>query len=753
MAKKKKKFVFRIGYITILMVVMIGVLIGYSQTLENELRKEIQSTLKDVSSQNALIIQNEIEGYKNTLTEVAERVSESEESDEWEIVETLKPIAQRYSFYRMGYFKANGLAYTTDGVVMNISDCEYFQEVMQGIIRPSNPLTDKISGEKVVIFSVPIVKDNKVIGGITASYSIDSLKEVLAVSSFDGEGYSYIVRKDGAKVIDSVNPNSFKNMNNIFESMEQMDERNAEAIQILKTYLENEQSGYVIFYNSIAKYMYCTPLGINDWYLLDVVPVEVMETSTNYIMHRTYAICFALIVVYTVIIVLIFMEEYKKKKQMRELLYVDNLTGGNTYAKFKEEVEKKKRNSYTSKAFIIMDIKDFKLVNELFGHDEGNKVLCYIWEVIQENCREGEVAARRIADRFTLFFYYGEKKEVEERVMKIAEKIKSYSIQKAGEYIVQPVFGIYYIEKDTEDVDDMLNCATLAHNIAKKEAEGVYFVYNNDIKDKMLKKKQLSDQMDHAYRHHQFVVFYQPKYAAETKELAGAEALVRWRKSDGTMVPPGMFIPLAEETNFVCKLDKYVFQEVCLAQKRWMDKGMKIVPISVNLSRRHLNNPEFIEEYKAILDESGIPIDCVQLEITESAMYEKQEEFIRIMEKLHETGFKILMDDFGTGYSSLTMLRQIPIDVMKLDKTFVDDYKDVKSEQIIRCVLRMAQNLDISITAEGVETEEQYIFLREIGCDTIQGYYFAKPMPESDYEKCMEKKQEEKANEEICERI
>ena len=259
-----------------------------------------------------------------------------------------------------------------------------------------------------------------------------------------------------------------------------------------------------------------------------------------------------------------------------------------------------------------------------------------------------------------------------------------------------------------------------------------------DIKESMLQKKQLSDQMDHAYRHHRFEVFYQPKYDAKTKELAGAEALVRWRKSDGTMVPPGMFIPLAEETNFVCKLDKYVFNEVCQAQRRWIDKGMKVVPVSVNLSRRHLNNPEFIDEYKTMLDAAGIPIECVELEITESAMYEKQEEFIKIMERLHEIGFAILMDDFGTGYSSLTMLKQIPIDVMKLDKSFVDDYNDTKGEQIIKCVTKMAQDLDISITAEGVETEEQYIFLKEIGCDMIQGYYFAKPMPEQDYEKCME---------------
>ena len=147
-----------------------------------------------------------------------------------------------------------------------------------------------------------------------------------------------------------------------------------------------------------------------------------------------------------------------------------------------------------------------------------------------------------------------------------------------------------------------------------------------------------------------------------------------------------------------------------------------------------MDNPGFIDEYKRIIDESGVPIQYVQLEITESAMFEKQEEFIEIMEKLHQLGFMILMDDFGTGYSSLMMLKSIPVDVMKLDKSFVDDYDDVRGEQIIRCVMKRAKDLSIGITAEGVETKEQFEFLKSIGCDTIQGYYFARPMPEDEFE-------------------
>lgn len=480
--------------------------------------------------------------------------------------------------------------------------------------------------------------------------------------------------------------------------------------------------------------MYATPLGIKDWFLIDVVPVDFMENTSNYIINRTYIMCGILAVVCAVIAFLIMSEERRKKQRIQNLLYVDELTGGNTLARFKIEVERRMQVHYKKLVIIMMDLDDFKLVNELFGYEEGNKVLRFLSRTLKESCCDGEFTGRSNADRFYILFLYEEEKEIKQRILKLAENIQRLRMSETMEYLLHPVFGIYYVKAGDDNVEDMMDCAALAHNMAKQARNSTYKVYTDEIKEKELQKKQLSDQIEHAYRNHEFIVYYQPKYDSITRKLAGAEALVRWRRADGQMVSPGLFVPLAEESGFVCKLDEYVFREVCLAQKRWMDKGLDIVPVSVNLSRRHLDNPEFINEYKAILDESGVPIEYIQLEITESAMFEKKEDFVQIMERLHDLGFMILMDDFGTGYSSLMMLKSIPIDVMKLDKSFVDDYDDERGERIIRCVMRMAQDLSIAITAEGVETEAQYRFLTSVGCDTIQGYYFARPMPEEEYE-------------------
>lgn len=737
---RKRKSIFKVGYIVVLLIISVIVLVWYSYVLKNELRGLVRNTLKEVSNQNILVVQKEIEGDLSALVEISERVASMGETGEEEILDILRGIEERYSFSRMGFCREDGIAHTTDGDVVDISDREYFINSMEGRNYVSDPIIDAISGEEVIVFSAPVKSGDSIIGILYATYQVESLREMLAVSSFEGEGYTYIIERDGDKVVDSTHPTSFQNMTNIFTSMKDADGRNYQVVTELQRLLGSGEPGYVIFYNKVGKYMYVTPLGINDWFLIDVVPVDFMENTSNYIIHRTYFVCGILAIVCAVIAIAILREERRKKQKMQDLLYVDELTGGNTLAKFKKEVERRLQIHYKKLAVVVMDLDDFKLVNELFGFEEGNRVLRHLSKTLQDNCMEGECVGRSMADRFLMLLCYDEEKEVKQRILKIAEEIQELRLSQTMEYILHPVFGIYYMITGDDDIEEILDCASLAHNMAKQAKSGVYKVYTNEIKEKELQKKQLSDQIEYAYQNHEFVVYYQPKYDSRTKKLAGAEALVRWRRSDGQMVSPGLFVPLAEESGFVCKLDEYVFREVCQAQKRWLDQGLEVVPISVNLSRRHLDNPEFIREYKAILDASGVPIEYIQLEITESAMFEKKDEFLQIMEELHNLGFMILMDDFGTGYSSLMMLKSIPIDVMKLDKSFVDDYDDERGEQIIRCVMRMAQDLRIAITAEGVETEEQYKFLTSIGCDTIQGYYFARPMPEEEYEMRMNNK-------------
>lgn len=208
---------------------------------------------------------------------------------------------------------------------------------------------------------------------------------------------------------------------------------------------------------------------------------------------------------------------------------------------------------------------------------------------------------------------------------------------------------------------------------------------------------------------------------------------MRWYNDKTGMIFPNEFIPLFESNGFIVELDKYMFRQVCKDIRSWLDEGYKVVPVSVNLSQLQFYNLHFIEEYRGILEKYDVSPEYVQLELTETTLFSEESILNKIIDKLHDIGFKILMDDFGTGYSSLNMLKNVPIDILKLDKSFVDDIGDPKVDIVVSTIVSLGQSLDMKIVAEGVETKEQYEFLRDIFCDEIQGYYFSRPIAEKEY--------------------
>ena len=275
----------------------------------------------------------------------------------------------------------------------------------------------------------------------------------------------------------------------------------------------------------------------------------------------------------------------------------------------------------------------------------------------------------------------------------------------------------------------MADRAYIARQTIKNKGDTAWAFYDGAVRDKLLHEKEIESQMERALAEGEFIAYYQPKYSTKEQRLIGAEALVRWRRSDDVIVPPYQFVPLFERNGFINKLDRYMFELVCRQQTLWLGEGLAPVPISVNMSRMCLYDPHIVDEYIGILEESGLPAAYVKLELTESAFFENTSIMNGVIEALHKVGIKVLMDDFGTGYSSMMMLKNVDIDVLKLDKSFVDDIGDERSEKIISNIIYLAHSLQIEVTAEGVETKAQFEFLRDVGCDYIQGYYFGKPQP------------------------
>lgn len=737
--KKQGKRGFLVHFLVLaaLCVLLVAAMLSYSDSLKENLYADSVAKLEEISEQNVKVLNTTIVSQINSMEEVAARIAVPTNWDIDYTIFTLNKVIENYPFKRMGIIFTDGSAYFTDGTsyTMSESDIESLSAAFEGETLITGPYDDPLESGKIISLQVPVYKGEEIDGLLVASYGTETLQEILNVSFFSGLGYSYIVHENGDIVADSSYPTSFKNTQNIFDSMNGADDSNAEAAETMRNNMRFGENGYIMFRNKVDKYMYYSKVGINDWYLLSAIPASVIDSTRDDIMLSTYVLCAVIGGIFFVIVLFFTKLERNKRQELQDILYVDSVTNGYSFQRFCKEARPKIASDSRNAAVVVLDIEKFKVINEMFGYDEGDKVLQFIWSVVKAWIEDGEIYCRRDADKFCILAFYDNEEDFLKRLDNLSANIMNDRTGRRNDFVLRPVIGVYFVADKELEIATMQNYASIARSAVKNGSRsGNIGFYDESYKTDILNNKLLEDKMVTALENKEFEVFYQPKYYTETKKLAGAEALIRWRNSDGTYTPPGSFIPAAEKNGFVVNLDRYVFKRVCDDQRERLDKGQKIVPVSVNLSRQHLYNPRFIDEYRRIVERSGIPIDSIELEITESAMFENQGEFESIIDKLHGIGFKILMDDFGTGYSSLMMLKSIPIDVMKLDKSFVDDYNDEKGEKIISCVTQLAGSLNIEVTAEGVETEEQYQFMHRLGCDVIQGYYFAKPMPKEKFD-------------------
>ena len=385
-------------------------------------------------------------------------------------------------------------------------------------------------------------------------------------------------------------------------------------------------------------------------------------------------------------------------------------------------------------AFIRIDIEKFQLINSFFGMDEGDNLLKYMADYLQNVEKEYRyITYGRIeADIFAVCFSYDNEKEITDFVKKFTNQMEKYPL----DFDITPFFGIYLVKNRDLSINEMYDKANLASKNCKGNYIQNYFFYTKEMSEDIIKEQRIINNMKNALKNEEFVLYLQPKYELQRNSIAGAEVLVRWITADGRMISPGEFIPVFERNGFILKLDQYVWEKTCQLLAGWRDEGRKIFPVSVNISRVSLYNPKIVDVICGLTEKYNIPPEWLQLELTESAYTGNPKAIKEMMEQLQKKGFSILMDDFGSGYSSLNVLKDIVVDVLKMDmKFFAGDDREGRGENIMAAVIRMAKWLNMPVVAEGVERIEQVEFLRSIGCEYVQGYYFAKPMPVEEYEK------------------
>ena len=452
-------------------------------------------------------------------------------------------------------------------------------------------------------------------------------------------------------------------------------------------------------------------------------------------------ICLAGGVLLLILMLVYYIFQIRHNRFLENMVYVDAITGGSSYEKFKMDFEKQiSKDVSNTYAVLSIDIDKSKYIEEIFGVDEYLRAVHYLWEAVEQETREGELCGHKEADLFYAILKYENDEIVKQRIQRINDDVKMKIEHGELFYDIKISTGVYILNNRRHSIERILYRGDVARKTIKGHHDKLCGFYTEEMKKEQVKNQEIENKMEKALARGEFYVCYQPKYNTQNKKIVGAEALVRWKMNGENVIPPSEFIPLFESNGFIKDLDKFVFEQVCKDVSTWLDKGLKVKPVSVNLSQMQLYNSNFIKEYAEILERYDLGSEYVQLELTETAMFDNPVVLAKIINQLHSMGFTILMDDFGTGYSSLNMLKDVEVDTVKIDKSFVDDIgNNQKVERIIATIISLVRSLNMHVVAEGVENEMQYKFLHLVECDEIQGYYFSKPISGKEYEILLEK--------------
>ncbi|MFJ9994231.1 EAL domain-containing protein [Pseudomonas putida] len=436
-------------------------------------------------------------------------------------------------------------------------------------------------------------------------------------------------------------------------------------------------------------------------------------------------------------------ERKASEQRIHRLAYYDALTHLPNRTLFQDRLHTALQQAERHKSWVVLmflDLDRFKPINDSLGHAAGDRMLKDMAERLLACVDEDDTVARMGGDEFTLLLQSRTSREMAlNRAIHVAENILASLVRpfvlESREFFVTASIGIALSPQDGNELSQLMKNADTAMYHAKERGKNNFQFYQADMNASALERLELESDLRHALEQNEFILYYQPQFSGDGKRLTGAEALLRWRHPRRGLVPPGDFIPVIEELGLVVDVGDWVLREASRQLKAWHKAKVRVPKVSVNISARQFSDGQLGTRIANILEETGLPPACLELELTESILMREVNEAMQILDSLKNLGLSIAVDDFGTGYSSLNYLKQFPIDVLKIDRTFVDGLPEGEQDaQIARAIIAMAHSLNLAVIAEGVETHEQLEFLREHGCDEVQGYLFGRPMPANQFE-------------------
>ena len=426
--------------------------------------------------------------------------------------------------------------------------------------------------------------------------------------------------------------------------------------------------------------------------------------------------------------------------QLERLAFVDEITEGFNQAQFDLVAAGVLANvAPGTHALVSLDLKKFKLLNEINGTESGDQVLRYIYRRLRSHLNEGECVARITADAFNLLLRIEGIGSLYARIDAMVQDINSFNEGSSRPYYLSFTVGVYIIDDPSLPMTIVRDRANVARSAGKDSADARHFtfvLYSDVDRQNLLSEQDMENRMRGALDRGEFVAYLQPKQTLSDGRIGGAEALVRWIDPVRGMIPPDEFVPFFERNGFIVDVDLCVFDQVCALLASWIGQGRQPVPISVNMSRVHLREADFLKPYEQIRGRYDVPAELIEFELTETLIFGDSETFIGVIDRMHACGYRCSLDDFGSGYSSLNVLKDVCIDTMKLDRAFFSAGERTSQREwnVVESVVELAKKLDLKTVAEGVEEPSQVDRLRAMHCDMLQGYVFSRPVPVREFE-------------------
>lgn len=742
-----------------LMVVVISLVIcaihvfDVEKCFQNITQGNIRADMNYLSS----LISGKVSAERNAMEKIGNLVEESAipESDE-KISAFVTQHNELGLFEQFFYVKADGTVFAPDGQTSTMDRTlfnDYF-ETDEFVVRVDKNRA-RNNEEGIMYFLDPIYKDGKKVGFILALNSFKATLKGEGIDALRQNGDLFLISQDGmifaqnATRLKELSSAESANNPNLFTRVEQecFDQSFKRGVESLKTSIKGKKTSFSVIYADKNNYKQCLEIQkiseVEGLCLVYAYAEENYLQSVNSVMQKTLLSSSLIVIITLGMLVYMWATSKGANEMIASLAYDDEVTGGKNDKYFREWADGIvfKENYNIPYLLVRFDIVNFRYINEAYGHTRADQLLKLVYEEATIIFTDKELCGRMSADQFLLLARNDN--EFDTRFADLNQAVNEKAREFGIKFPIRFKSGIYAIRNEDSEISVAIDRANAARKTLTGDEKVTTVLYSDKIITQMFKDDKIESEMEAAITNNEFKVFIQPKWNIMKDRLYGGEALVRWIKPDGSRVFPDEFIPVFERNGFVEKLDLYMLEEVCKYLRMLIDTNQRIFPISVNQSRILVHNPEYVNTVTKILKQYRIPPGFIELEITETVFQEQREVMISTVSSLKELDVHVSMDDFGSGYSSLNMLKDVPFDVIKIDREFFSEsITSSSSILILQKIVEMAEGLGIRVLCEGVESQEQVDLLKRLGVSFVQGYFYSKPISADEFVKtyCRRKK-------------